>query len=47
MHVPDAINDPDLGVERTDYRQNTINIEIERIQKIFSEQYLPLNNEIG
>jgi hypothetical protein len=47
MHVPDAVSDPDLGAERTDYRQNTINIEIGRITQIFSEQYLLLNNEIG
>jgi hypothetical protein len=37
----------DLGVERTNYRLNTINKEIGRITQIFSEQYLLLNNEIG
>jgi hypothetical protein len=38
--------DLDLGVERIDYRLNTINIEIGRITQIFSEQCLLLNNEI-
>jgi hypothetical protein len=37
----------DLGVERTNYRPNTINTDIGRITQIFSEQYLLLNTKIG